>query len=65
MAKIKKNDSKTAPERCPYCSKIIIITIKDNCVFPIKKRRCPTNGCPYNNPANSMDPSSGQRCWGN
>ena len=48
MAKIKKEDSKTAPERCLYCGKVIIITIDDTCVFPVKKRKCPTNDCPYN-----------------
>ena len=65
MAKIKKEDGKTAPQRCLYCGEEIIITKKGTGIFCEVKKRCPTNGCPYNNPTNSIDPSSGQRGWGN
>ncbi len=64
MAEIKKEDGKTAPQRCLYCHEIIIITKKDTGIFLEVERRCPTNGCPFNKPALSLDCSSGQGGWG-
>lgn len=64
MAEIKKNDGITTPEKCLYCNKIIIIAKKGTGIFWEVKKRCPTDGCPYNKPAPSSNRSSSQSGWG-
>ena len=49
MTEIKKEDGKTAPERCPYCKEKIII--KRGPGFSSKEEKtCPTSGCEFNKP---------------